>query len=134
MDLQSNDKNNLIKVFDENLKIHQLLFKDDKVIPKLTSLITVTDKTLFKNQDLISRIILLEQNLKSIDSKNRESFITGYSHFSKELTGVIKQFGLKDKYTHFYCPMVDKTWVSTGYKIENPYAPDMRDCGEIIQE
>jgi hypothetical protein len=29
--------------------------------------------------------------------------------------------------------MVNKYWVSKGEKIENPYAAEMRDCGEIVE-
>nr|WP_232227811.1 hypothetical protein [Leptospira wolbachii] len=37
------------------------------------------------------------------------------------------------KYNRFYCPMVDKFWLMTGREVKNPYAPEMRDCGELIQ-
>ncbi len=62
----------------------------------------------------------LEQSFDSI-SKIQEVFsemkvlVPGQSAFNK-----------------FYCPMVDKYWVMQGRQIQNPYAPEMRDCGEII--
>ncbi|TGM44779.1 DUF3347 domain-containing protein [Leptospira levettii] len=37
------------------------------------------------------------------------------------------------KYNRFYCPMVDKSWLMTGKEVKNPYAPEMRDCGELMQ-
>ncbi|ABZ99317.1 Hypothetical protein; putative signal peptide [Leptospira biflexa serovar Patoc strain 'Patoc 1 (Paris)'] len=37
------------------------------------------------------------------------------------------------KYNRFYCPMVDKSWLMTGREVKNPYAPEMRDCGELMQ-
>lgn len=39
----------------------------------------------------------------------------------------------QSKYNRFYCPMVDKSWLMTGREVKNPYAPEMRDCGELIQ-
>ncbi|XDD46272.1 hypothetical protein AB3N60_16435 [Leptospira sp. WS39.C2] len=36
------------------------------------------------------------------------------------------------KYNRFYCPMVDKSWLMTGKEVKNPYAPEMRDCGELM--
>ncbi|TGK81668.1 DUF3347 domain-containing protein [Leptospira noumeaensis] len=39
----------------------------------------------------------------------------------------------QSRYNRFYCPMVDKSWVMTGKEVKNPYAPEMRDCGELLQ-
>ncbi|TGL74969.1 DUF3347 domain-containing protein [Leptospira jelokensis] len=39
----------------------------------------------------------------------------------------------QSKYNRFYCPMVDKSWLMTGKEVKNPYAPEMRDCGELMQ-
>ncbi|MCW7468918.1 DUF3347 domain-containing protein [Leptospira kanakyensis] len=39
----------------------------------------------------------------------------------------------QSQYNRFYCPMVDKSWVMTGKEVKNPYAPEMRDCGELLQ-
>lgn len=39
----------------------------------------------------------------------------------------------QSKYNRFYCPMVDKSWLMTGKEVKNPYAPEMRDCGELLQ-
>ncbi|MDF3818451.1 hypothetical protein P3G55_00990 [Leptospira sp. 96542] len=35
-------------------------------------------------------------------------------------------------YYQFYCPMVEKYWVMKGRTVKNPYAPEMRDCGDLI--
>lgn len=37
-----------------------------------------------------------------------------------------------DTYSKFYCPMVEKRWIMSGRAIRNPFAPEMRDCGELI--
>ncbi|EKJ87456.1 DUF3347 domain-containing protein [Leptospira meyeri] len=39
----------------------------------------------------------------------------------------------QSQYNRFYCPMVDKSWLMTGREVKNPYAPEMRDCGELLQ-
>ncbi|MCW7491330.1 hypothetical protein ND861_01545 [Leptospira sp. 2 VSF19] len=39
----------------------------------------------------------------------------------------------QSQYNRFYCPMVDKYWLMTGREVKNPYAPEMRDCGELLQ-
>lgn len=51
----------------------------------------------------------------------------------QEIISVIKvEVPGQSQYQKFYCPMVDKYWVMTGKEIRNPYAPEMRDCGELL--
>lgn len=61
---------------------------------------------------------------------------TSYEKISKiqEILVQIKtEVPNQSKYNRFYCPMVDKSWLMTGREVKNPYAPEMRDCGELIQ-
>lgn len=34
----------------------------------------------------------------------------------------------------FYCPMVRKSWVAEGTQVRNPYAADMRSCGDLVSK
>ena len=37
------------------------------------------------------------------------------------------------EYNKFYCPMVQKYWIAKGKEIQNAYAADMRECGELVK-
>ena len=132
--LSENDKNALQQILDANQEIHQILFKSDSATPSLKK---VTEGvSAFSPQDPVLANFSrdLKESVNNVPETDRKSFIIAYSSFSIILAKTIKVAGLEGKYNQFYCPMEERTWVSSGLKIENPYAPDMRDCGEIIQE
>lgn len=128
------DKSSIQSILDENQKIHEYLFKNDTGIPSIENLQKVVSLVKSENKDLAVKYSELKQNLQNINFKTRKDFIIGYSVFSENLAGILKKYKLTGTYHHFYCPMEEKSWVSKGIKIENPYAPEMRDCGEIIQK
>jgi hypothetical protein len=69
--------------------------------------------------------------------KNPKDIEASYEDLSKLaliLVEIKKEVTLPDNYQQFYCPMVEKYWVAKDKEIRNPYAPEMRDCGEKIQE
>lgn len=76
------------------------------------------------------------ETLSPLLPPNGTDLETSYEKISKiqEILVQIKtEVPNQSKYNRFYCPMVDKSWLMTGREVKNPYAPEMRDCGELIQ-
>lgn len=74
--------------------------------------------------------------LRPLIPTNGSDLETSYEKISKIqeiLTQVKTEVPNQSKYNRFYCPMVDKFWLMTGREVKNPYAPEMRDCGELVQ-
>lgn len=74
----------------------------------------------------------MQNSLKDKETQDVEKFFQAYSSFSENLAESLKLAGGTGVFNRFYCPMVNKTWVSQGTKIQNPYAPEMRDCGDLV--
>ncbi|MCB1177696.1 MAG: DUF3347 domain-containing protein, partial [Leptospiraceae bacterium] len=70
--------------------------------------------------------------LEKVKSDEKNSVFSVLSQSSEKLSEVAKLAEIKE-YNKFYCPMVEKYWIAKGEKIENPYASDMRECGEMIR-
>ena len=62
-----------------------------------------------------------------------EAFFESLSSFSETFTDILKVNNIQTEYNKFYCPMVSKYWVAKGDVIQNPYASDMRECGELVK-
>lgn len=76
------------------------------------------------------------ETLRPFVPANGADLETSYEKISKiqEILIQIKtEVPNQSKYNRFYCPMVDKSWLMTGREVKNPYAPEMRDCGELVQ-
>lgn len=75
-------------------------------------------------------------SLRPLIPKTGTDLETSYEKISKIQAILIQiktEVPNQTKYNRFYCPMVDKFWLMTGREVKNPYAPEMRDCGELVQ-
>ena len=133
--LSANEAELVTKVLNENQKIHKTLFEHDTKIPSVVSImkITIDAQEQSVNKDLSNKLTAIIRDLSGIDNNDRETFDNQYSEVSVKIADIIKTFQIK-KFYEFYCPMEKKTCISTGFTIQNPYASDMRDCGEIVKD
>ncbi len=134
--LDSNLKNSILKILSENQKIHEQLVAKSDFIPDTKSLLdTVKEaKSLSdKNKDIATELEKLESTLNTINAKDKEAFFESMSSFSERLTDILKVNKIQTDYNKFYCPMVAKYWIAKGEEIQNPYAPEMRECGELVK-
>ncbi|MBE7412372.1 MAG: hypothetical protein L6Q54_12525 [Leptospiraceae bacterium] len=128
--------NTLKSILEMNQSIHTVLFSDDKALPSVNGLLKTigNSKNEVQNSEVKKSLEAMETSLKKIgDSPKREDYFKEFSAFSEELAVTMKKFQIDSSYNRFFCPMVSKTWVSKGTQIKNPYASDMRDCGEIVK-
>ena len=134
--IDSSLKNSILKILYESQKVHEVLLSNADVIPETTSLLDSIKeaKSLSdKNKDIKSQLDKMESTLSKINSKDKEAFFESLSSFSETLTDILKANQIQTDYNKFYCPMVAKYWVAKGEEIQNPYAPDMRECGELVK-
>jgi len=134
-ELSSAETDLIGKILEENQKVHKILFEHDTRIPSVVTLmkLSIDAKEQSVNPELTATLEEIVTDLSGTSNTDREKFDTQYSRVSEKLAKIIRTFGIK-QYHEFYCPMEKRTWVSTGIKIMNPYASDMRDCGEMVQE
>ncbi|TGN00681.1 LIC13259/LIC11441 family protein [Leptospira yasudae] len=126
------EKDALQQILVENETIHGFLMKEENKIPNTEKLVARILDLIALNGGLKDSAEKMANSLKSNDSKDVEKFFQAYSSFSENLAESLKLAGGTGVFNKFYCPMVNKTWVSHGTKIENPYAPEMRDCGDLV--
>jgi len=133
--LDDSSKKAVRSLLGENQKVHSFLLSHENQLPDIKGLLSVLNSSRDEIKNPEIRSIFLEMNaaLSKIGPKNKESFFQSYSNFSVILAGVVKKAGLATEYNKFYCPMVRKTWVASGEEIQNPYAPEMRDCGDLVK-
>ena len=120
----------------ENQTVHDKMISEPDTLPDLDSLIASLESAGKIVEDLGLKKSLEEEIriLKDVKGKDQESFFAGISRFTEHLDTSMKTGGVKVAgYNKFFCPMVTKYWFSKGEEISNPYAKDMRDCGEMIQ-
>ncbi|MEX2602424.1 MAG: efflux RND transporter periplasmic adaptor subunit [Balneolaceae bacterium] len=56
-----------------------------------------------------------------------------FASLSQTLIEAVKMYQIPGVVYHQYCPMEDKSWLSSEEQIQNPYAPEtMPNCGEVI--
>lgn len=135
-ELDNNTKNSILKILSENQKVHEQLIQSETVIPDTNALlasIREAKSLTSQNKNLASELEKLEAILNAINPKDREAFFGSISSFSEGLTDILKVNHLQTDYNKFYCPMVSKYWIAKGKEIQNPYAPEMRECGEIVK-
>jgi hypothetical protein len=121
-------------ILQENDKVIEAIIKDSDKIPDLTTLISSIES---------GKSVVIEDGLKRAleeegrilqDAKvmEKEAFYESISRFSEHLSTAMNTAGVNvEGYNRFYCPMVSKYWMAKGTDINNPFAPEMRDCGEI---
>jgi hypothetical protein len=125
----SEQKSHVNQILEANQLVHdQLLANQD--LPAVTPLLDAfrSASKSIQREEISNSILLLEK----IDTTNPDAYIETLSKVS-ENTASLAQMSQISGYNKFYCPMVNKYWVSKGEKIENPYAAEMRDCGEIVE-
>ncbi|MGJ4787688.1 DUF3347 domain-containing protein [Leptospira koniambonensis] len=120
------------KVLSENDKIIQFLLTTESVSPDVSGLISSLNSLGEAKGGLESSTLEMKNVLEGAKSSDVRISFEAYSKFSEVLASTMKIHGLQSGRNRFYCPMVKKTWVFSGMKILNPYAPDMRDCGDLI--
>jgi hypothetical protein len=134
--VDSSQKNSILKILSENQKIHeQLIAKSDSTLDTKALFNSIKEAELIceKNKDLKVELEKLELTLSNINTSDQEAFFKSMSSFSEKLTDILKANKIGTDYHKFYCPMVEKYWIAKGEGIQNPYAPEMRDCGELVK-
>lgn len=133
-DLKPSEKIQLIKVLEENEKLHAAFFdySQEKVIKEARALEAVVDKV--GDKELSTVMAKVKNGLKKI-SKNssREENNEAYALVSANLVYIVNTYELGDKYNSYSCPMVKKKWIQNSKKmkrVHNPYAPGMPHCGQ----
>ncbi|MBM9577529.1 DUF3347 domain-containing protein [Leptospira sp. 201903070] len=126
------EKDALQSILIENESIHNFLMKEEEKIPDVSKLETNVQALIQLNGGLKNEAEKMLHSLRKKDSKDVEKFFEAYSSFSETLAESVKLAGGNGVFNKFYCPMVKKTWVKQGTQIQNPYAPEMRDCGDLV--
>ncbi|MBM9499876.1 DUF3347 domain-containing protein [Leptospira sp. 201903071] len=126
------EKDALQSILLENESIHSFLMKEEEKIPDLSKLEADVRALILLNGGLKTEAEKMLHSLHKKDAKDLEKFFEAYSSFSETLAESVKLAGGNGVFNKFYCPMVKKTWVKQGTKIQNPYAPEMRDCGDLV--
>jgi hypothetical protein len=129
-------RDSILKILAENQKVHVLLLEKSEIIPDTKALlISIKEARLLasKNEDIQKQLDKMEFMLTNINSKDKEAFFESLSSFSEILTDILKANQIRTEYNKFYCPMVAKYWIAKGELVENPYAPEMRECGELVK-
>ncbi|ABJ74937.1 LIC13259/LIC11441 family protein [Leptospira borgpetersenii] len=131
--ITESEKDVLQQILVENESIHSFLMKEEGKIPDTSKLISHIKTLISLNGGLKSSAEKMKNFLQDKDTKDIEKFFQAYSSFSENLADSLKLAGGTGVFNRFYCPMINKTWVSHGTKIQNPYAPEMRDCGDLVR-
>ena len=121
-------------VLQENDKVIEAIIKDSEKNPDLSLLISSieTAKSIVVEDGLKRALEEEGRILQDAKSMDKEGLYEAISRFSEHLSTAINTGGVKlEGYNRFYCPMVSKYWMAKGTDINNPFAPEMRDCGEI---
>ncbi|MBP7280299.1 MAG: DUF3347 domain-containing protein [Leptospiraceae bacterium] len=135
-EMDGNLKTAILKILTENQKVHELMLAKPDNIPEINMvLIAVKEaKSLaLKNENIKKDLEKLELILTNVNSKDKDAFFESLSSFSEIVTDILKVNKIQTQYNKFYCPMVSKYWIAKGELVENPYAPEMRECGELVK-
>ncbi|EPG74099.1 PF11827 family protein [Leptospira fainei serovar Hurstbridge str. BUT 6] len=119
-------------LIEQNETIVEGLLKSENQAPDIKELEKALDILIKANGGLAESAIEMKKALTDHKTSDVEGAFLAYSAFSEILATTMKARGLDYGRNRFYCPMVKKTWVASGKKIRNPYAPEMRDCGDLI--
>jgi|JI8StandDraft_1071087.scaffolds.fasta_scaffold00184_3 hypothetical protein len=121
------------EVFAETQKMHEGLLRT----PAKLSLEQIQASIESLNKSTHPKIKEWKGQLTASLPKNPQDLEASFedlSKFSLLLVEIRKEVKLPETYQQFYCPMVEKYWVSKDKEVRNPYSPEMRDCGEKIPE
>jgi hypothetical protein len=121
-------------VLEENQKVLSEIISSEE-LPSIVKLLARIEATKKVTQDtkVISSLDEMDALLRNANPEDKESYFQSLSKFSEILAKINKDYRINNQYNQFFCPMVSKYWVSEGQKINNPYASDMRNCGELVK-
>ncbi len=120
-------------IFQENQKLHEGLL----LTPPRLSTDGIAASTIALSQSQNPRLLEWKTQLLETIPKNPKDLEGSYTDLSKMalvLVEMKKEVPMKETFHQFYCPMVEKYWVAKEKEVRNPYAPDMRDCGDLVTE
>ncbi|MDX1958420.1 MAG: hypothetical protein SFU98_07595 [Leptospiraceae bacterium] len=132
--LSESQKSEIVKIFQEHQKIQETLVANPKSLPEIKSLIESL-RSGSKSLQGTKAESLIKSSLEIAEKTNlssEESYFDSLSKIAENLGTVMKETEVAS-YHLFYCPMLNKYWVAKGETLVNPYAPDMRDCGEMVK-
>lgn len=131
--LPDNIQKSLIAVLSENQLIQEKLLKNEN--PELSTL----KKSLKLSMEVAKSVPELQTQLSKLSEElsdqklNAEETYIQLSKFSEGFSKILLANDIKSEYNRFYCPMVAKYWIAKGVEVQNPYAAEMRDCGELVK-
>ncbi len=104
-------------------------------IPKLENLKLKVNLSLESSKEIPELNAKLKKLATTLNLSNvpKEELFLILSNFSEQLSEVLISSNIKTEHHKFYCPMVSKYWIAKGIDVKNPYAPEMRDCGELVK-
>jgi Cu(I)/Ag(I) efflux system membrane fusion protein len=141
-------QNQLKSVFNEYLKLKDILVKDDSksVVAeskKLLDNISKVEMKLLKSDETHNHWMSLEKEIKMAtvsisETSNLKEQRNHFKNLSTYLTNAIEVFGINEKVYYQFCPMANNNkgayWLSKEKKVINPYFGNaMLTCGEIKQ-
>lgn len=119
---------------EENQKVHDFLMQTENGMPSVQGLLTAVYALESSENETVSTMAKnMKENLQSIERKDKEKDYEFFSKFSLDLIQLVRSAEISDVYK-FYCPMNKKFWVAEKKGIQNPYSPEMRNCGDLIIE
>jgi hypothetical protein len=129
--LSIEDLNSLKLIAAEVLKTHAFLIKEENKLPNLNALTTEIDKLLANTKnDEVKEFFQKAKASLELNPASSDSVFSGLSQISLYLERIHPELGMDFK--GYYCPMVEKYWIDSSSEVRNPYAPEMRDCGEAV--
>ncbi|WP_167884286.1 DUF3347 domain-containing protein [Leptospira idonii] len=120
------------QVFEENQKIQDELLKDSPNL-QLEGLSKAVDSLASSTHPRIQDWKSKLKGLIPKDPKDLEKSYENLSQIALVLVEIKQAVPVRGDFQQFYCPMVEKYWVAKGKQVKNPYAPEMRDCGDLVQ-
>ncbi|WP_411824434.1 hypothetical protein [Leptospira sp. 'Mane'] len=118
-------------LFEANQKMHEGLLLD----PPSLSLVAFKSALDSLGSSTHPRLLEWKSRIEGLFPKNPKDLDASFvnlSQIASVLTEIKKAIPVLENYNQFYCPMVEKYWVAKGKSVQNPYAPEMRDCGEML--
>lgn len=73
----------------------------------------------------------MKVSIQKVNGQNKEEDFQNFSDYSDSLAQILNMMDGAGAYK-FHCPMVKKSWIAKGKDVKNPYAPEMRTCGDLI--
>lgn len=125
--------NSIQDILLENEKIQSELLQEK--IPNLENLKLKLNSAIESSKEIPELNAKLKKltTILNISNVPKEEFYLVLSNFSENLSDILISNKINTDHHKFYCPMVSKYWIAKGVEVKNPYAPEMRDCGELVK-